>query len=136
MVNPNNDIQLPMTTTSEQYPLPSQILPLAYTNIIHPHTILSTNSLHQPSSPIYIPPLHYIKFQTYRILMLPHFIKCSIRNKTDVILELFIDLNLDIMCITEQWLTLNDTPIVAALDTHTLGFVYLPRPSTHFGGGL
>ena len=80
------------------------------------------------SAPYKIPHLSNIKAATLNV--------CSIRNKADLIIELFTDLNLDIMCITETWLNLNDTPIIATLNTNTLSFVHLPRPSSHFGGGL
>ena len=40
------------------------------------------------------------------------------------------------MCITETWLTLNDTPIIATLNKNILCFVHLHKPSSHFGGGL
>ena len=39
------------------------------------------------------------------------------------------------MYIIETWLTIHDTPIISTLNTNKVGFVHLPRPSSHFCGG-
>ena len=60
----------------------------------------------------------------------------SIRNKVDIIIEHFKDLDLDILCITETWLSTNDTPIIASLNNDIHHFVHLPRAGTNYGGGI
>ena len=60
----------------------------------------------------------------------------SIRNKIEIILDLFNDLDLDFLCLTETWLSNNDTPIISSLNTDTHCFVHLPRDGLHLGGGI
>ena len=59
-----------------------------------------------------------------------------IRNKVDIIIERFKDLNLDMLCFTETWLSTNDTPIIASLNNDIHHFVHIPRAGTHYGGGI
>ena len=60
----------------------------------------------------------------------------SIRNKIEIILDLLNDLDLDFLCLTETWLSNNDTPIISSLNTDTHCFVHLPRDGLHLGGGI
>ena len=60
----------------------------------------------------------------------------SIRNKIEIILELFDDLDLDCVCITETWLSNDDTPINSSMNTDANCFVNLPRDSIHLSGGI
>ena len=59
----------------------------------------------------------------------------SIRNKVENTIDLFHDLQLDILCLTETWLTDNDTPIISSLNTKPLSLIHLLRPGTLYGGG-
>ena len=47
-----------------------------------------------------------------------------------------LDHNLDLLFITETWLTTNDSPIIAALNTPPYLFTHLIRDSNNFGGGI
>ena len=46
------------------------------------------------------------------------------------------DLDIDILCITETWLSDNDIPIISSLNTKSLRFTHLPRPGPNYGGGI
>ena len=60
----------------------------------------------------------------------------SIRNKTDIIIDLMHDLDIDILCITETWLSDNDILIISSLNTKSLRFTHLPLPGPNYGGGI
>ena len=51
-------------------------------------------------------------------------------------LNIFHDTKIDILCITETWLSIKDLPIIASLNTPTTNFIHLPRPGPHYGGGV
>ena len=61
---------------------------------------------------------------------------CSIRNKVDIVNDIFNEHNLDILCITETWLKDDDIPITSCLNTHYNSFIHLPRLGPHYGGGV
>ena len=60
----------------------------------------------------------------------------SVRNKTDIIIDLMHDLDIDISCTTETWLSDNDIPIISSLNTKSLRFTHLPRHGPNYGGGI
>ena len=60
----------------------------------------------------------------------------SVRNKTDIIIDLMHGLDIDILCITETWLSDNYIPILFNLNTKSLRFTHLPRPEPNYGGGI
>ena len=60
----------------------------------------------------------------------------SVRNKTDIIIDLMHDLDIDILCITETRLSDNDIPIISSLNTKSLRFTHLRRPGPNYGGGI
>ena len=61
---------------------------------------------------------------------------CTIRNKVDIVNDIFNEHNLDILCITETWLKDDDIPIISCLNTHYNSFIHLPRLGPHYGRGV
>ena len=58
----------------------------------------------------------------------------SVRNKADLIRDYIIDRDLDIVCITETWLSTSDTGVINALTPEGYNFRHLP--CTDRGGGV
>ena len=59
----------------------------------------------------------------------------SVRNKTTTLTECITDHNIDILAITETWLTKNsDKPIIAAMTPSGYSFANAPRASGRGGG--
>ena len=59
----------------------------------------------------------------------------SLRNKITSVISLMTDHDLDILFITETWLSPLDSPHIAALNTPPYCFIHNPRDSPHPGGG-
>ena len=58
----------------------------------------------------------------------------SVCNKTNAIRELIVDNSLDILCISETWLTDSDRPVIADLLPTTHNFFHSPRTEGRGGG--
>ncbi|KAM4697815.1 LOW QUALITY PROTEIN: uncharacterized protein WCC33_013419 [Rhinophrynus dorsalis] len=57
-------------------------------------------------------------------------------NKLTAVHDLFISHSLNLLAITETWLTLSDTASTAALSHGGLQFTHTPRPGNRQGGGV
>ena len=83
---------------------------------------------------IYI--INSIQNKLLQIKQYTHINARSIRNKVSLSISFMLDHNLDLLFITETWLTTNDSPIIAALNTPPYLFTHLIRDSNNFGGGI
>ena len=60
----------------------------------------------------------------------------SLTNKADHLLDVFNDLDLDIICLTETWLLDSDRAVISQLTSDSITFIQLNRPGPHRGGGI
>ena len=58
----------------------------------------------------------------------------SVRNKAYLIRDYIVDRDLDIVCITETWLSTSDTAVINALTPEGYNFRHLPRTDRRGGG--
>ena len=80
-------------------------------------------------------------FTNHTDLLIPHIRAAldnsrSIRNKIPMIIEFLNDFNIDILIITETWLSHKDCPLLSSLNIDPYSFSYLPRSLGMRGGGL
>lgn len=58
----------------------------------------------------------------------------SLRNKADFITDYACENDIDILCLTETWLTDNDASLISAIVPHGYKFQHLPRNDRRGGG--
>ena len=58
----------------------------------------------------------------------------SVRNTAELIRDYIVDRDLDIVCITETWLSTSDTAVINALTPEGYNFRHLPRTDLRGGG--
>ena len=122
------DILNPPTNTS---PLisPSPNTPLSFPSLPFTHTIPP------PLPTINHPPTHLISLNAVLInARSPTCVARSLRNKIPSLISLMTDHDLDILFITETWLSPLDSPHIAALKTPPYCFIHNPHDSPHPGG--
>ena len=69
------------------------------------------------------------------LLLSTHGVARSLRNKIPSVISLMTDHDLDILFITETWLSTLDSSHITALNTPPYCFIHNPRDSPHPGGG-
>ena len=58
----------------------------------------------------------------------------AVRNKAELIRDYIVDRDLDIVCITEKWLSTSDTAVINAITQEGYNFRHLPRNDRRGGG--
>ena len=100
----------------------------------------STNlTLHTLQSPyIYLTPLSPSSSERYNCRIKPALLNtCSIHNKIPLILEFAAKHDLDLICITETWITSDYIPLILSLNTCPYSFPNLPRRNAYnYGQGI
>ena len=121
--------------------------PTRYRDILNPPTNTSTLNSPSPNTPLSFPSLPFTHTISLPLLITNHppthlislnaaLINArSLRNKIPSVISLMTDHDLDILFITETWLSLLDSPHLAALNTPPYCFIHNPRDSPHPGGG-
>ena len=114
--------------------LNSSTIPLPPSQLSLPNPPITPPTL--TLSPPISPPNHHSTLPDLPISLNAALINArSVRNKIPSIISLMTDYNLDILFITETWLSPLDSPHIAALNTPSYQFIHNPRNSPHPGGG-
>ena len=98
-------------------------------------TNLTLHILQSPSKPL--TPLSPSSSERHNCLIKSAILNtCSISNKIPLILELAAEHDLDLIIITETWITLDDIPLIESLNTGPYSCSHLPSNTHNYGGGI